>query len=123
MATNREQEIGNRLRLDVAAVNGSGAGNLVQSGDPFVIGQVPCVALDDEDSDGYATCQTDGVFRLSVHGFNASTAAAVTAGAIVYWDDAAGEVNLDSGSGVRFGYALEAVSGGATKTIKVKVGY
>ena len=34
MALNREQEVGNRLSLNVSAVNGSGTGNLVQSGDP-----------------------------------------------------------------------------------------
>lgn len=124
MADNRELETGNRLSLNVSAVNGSGAGNLVKSGDPFTIGDLPCVALTDEStSTGLATCQTDGVFRLNVHGFNASTAAAVSAGAIVYWDDSAGELNLDSSSGKRFGYALEAVSAGATTEILVKVGY
>lgn len=123
MADNRELETGNRLSLDVSGVNGSGVGNLVKSGDPFAVGQIPCVALTDEDSAGLATCQTDGVFRLDVHGFNASTATAVTAGAIVYWDDSAGELNVDSTNGVRFGYALEAVSSGATTEINVKVGY
>lgn len=123
MALNREQEVGNRLSLDVSGVNGSGTGNLVVSGDPLAVGQVPGVALTDEDSAGLATVQTDGVFRLNVHGFDASTAAAVTAGAIVYWDDSAGELNIDSSNGVRFGYALEAVASGATTEINVKVGY
>ncbi len=123
MALNREQEVGNRLSLDVSGVNGSGAGNLVQSGDPLAVGQIPGVALTDEDSAGLATVQTDGVFRLNVHGFNSSTSAAVSAGDIVYWDDTAGELNLDSVAGIRFGYALEAVVAGATTEINVKVGY
>ena len=122
MALNREQEVGNRLSLDVSGVNGSGAGNLVQSGDPLAVGQIPGVALTDEDSDGMATVQTDGVFRLDVHGYS-GTAAAVSAGDIVYWDDTAGELNTESSGNVRFGYALEAVVSGATTEILTKVGY
>ena len=123
MATNRELAEGNQIVLDVSAVNGSGTGNLVESGDPGAVGQIPFVALGDENTtSGEASVQTDGVYRLAVYGHDGSSNAAVAAGDIVYWDNTNGELDVDTG-GVRFGYALEAVTSGATTTINVKVGY
>lgn len=121
MATNRIHEEGTQLFLTV----GSG----VSSGDKVLIGDIPGVALIDADSNNKATVQTDGVFDLEVHGVNdAGSNAAVSEGDILYWNDGAGsldagDLTVDSTSGTRFGYALEAVSGGSTTTIKVKIGY
>jgi predicted RecA/RadA family phage recombinase len=124
MATNRVFERGRQFEADVSGVTGTGDSGLVLSGDPIVIGQLPGVALTSEDADGMATIQTDGVFDLPVKG-ETTTNAAIAVGAIVYYDAAATphKLNADNTNGVRFGYALEAVSSGATATIRVKVGY
>ena len=94
------------------------------SGDPVMCGQIPGVALADEDANGVTTVALDGVFALSVKGENNSGNTAVSVGDILYYE--AGQtppINKDSTSGIRFGYALGAVSSGATTTINVRVGY
>ena len=94
------------------------------SGDPVICGQIPGVALGAEDANGLTTVALDGVFELSVKGENNSGNNAVAAGDILYYE--AGQtppINKDATAGVRFGYALAAVSSGATTTIPVKVGY
>lgn len=112
MATNMVRDEGKTLKVAKASV---------EAGDPVVFGQIPGVALTDTDADGNIVMQTRGVFELAVVGADGDGNAAVTAGAIVYLDSAA--VNVDSANGVRFGYALSAVSSGATTTINVLVGY
>jgi len=125
MAKNREFEKGTQLELVVSAVNGSGTSDLVKSGDPGCIGSIPFVALTDEDANGKASCQTDGVFNLAVLGHDGTAGAAIAAGDIVVWDNTGGTLEKTPGSAnsVRFGYALDAVSSGATTTIRVKLGY
>lgn len=94
------------------------------SGDPVLCGQIPGVALEDEDGDGVTTVALDGVFNLAVKGENAGGNTAVAAGDLIYYE--AGQtppLNKDSTNGVRFGYALAAVSSGTTTTIAVRVGY
>lgn len=94
------------------------------SGGPVLCGQIPGVALEAEDADGVTTVALDGVFNLSVKGEDASGNSAVAAGDILYYE--AGQtpvINKDATNGVRFGYALAAVSSGATATIAVRVGY
>lgn len=94
-----------------------------QSGDPVLFGQVPGVALTAEDSNGVTTVALNGVFDLSVKG-ETTTDAAIAAGDILYYDTAATpKINKDNTNGVRFGYAMAAVSSGATTTIPVRVGY
>lgn len=90
------------------------------SGDPVLYGQIPGVALTDEDADGYTTIALDGVWDLQVKG-ETTTDAAVNAGDILYYDS--GVINKDSSNGIRFGYALAGVSSGATSTIPVLIGY
>lgn len=124
MATNRVYERGNQLKVapDLCA------NATVASGDPVAVGQLPGVALTDGDdtvaNGGEATVQFDGVFDLEVVGTSddGTTGAAIGVGDIVYIDTD-GTLNVDATNGIRFGYALEAVSSGATTTIKVKVGY
>lgn len=124
MAKNRARHLGRKLNLSVAAVNGSGAGDLVKSGDPGAVGQIPFVALTDEDAAGFASIDTYGVYNLVVAGRGIGVDAAVAVGDILYWDNADGQVNKDSTNGVRFGYALGAVvSGVLTTTIEVRLGY
>ncbi|MBN6054523.1 DUF2190 family protein, partial [Nonomuraea sp. RK-328] len=94
------------------------------SGDPVLVGQLPGVALTDENADGTTTVKFNGVYDFPVKG-ETTTNAAIAAGDILYYDSAATphKLNKDNTNGVRFGYALEAVSSGATTTIRVKIGY
>lgn len=92
------------------------------AGDPVVCGQIPGVALAAKDTANLTTVATDGVFNLSVKGTNGSNAA-ISAGDILYYVTANTPKLSVTTSGVRFGYALDAVSSGATTTIRVKVGY
>ncbi len=114
MATNIVFEDGDQLRVVCTAPT------TPASGDPVLVGQLPGVALTDEDAEGYTTVKFNGVAELSVKG-ETTTNAAVAAGDIVYYDG--GVINKDSTNGVRFGYALGAVSSGATTKIRVKIGY
>lgn len=92
------------------------------SGDPVLIGQIPGVALIAEGADGLTTVKTDGVATLSVKGTSGSNAA-IAAGDILYYVTGNTPKLSVTTSGVRFGYALEAVTSGATATIRVKIGY
>lgn len=130
MAKNRLYATGDRLPMDVSALNGSGTSNLCKSGDPVAFGAVGTtlgfggVCITTENASGLATVQFNGVFNLAVTGKNAADAdTAVAIGAVLYWDDTPGQLNLDSTNGIRFGYALAAVAGGATTTIAVRVGH
>jgi len=92
------------------------------SGDPVLIGQIPGVCTVSETADGLASVCTEGVWTLSVKGTNGSNAA-IAAGDIVYYVTGNTPKLSVTTSGVRFGYALEAVNSGATTTIRVKLGY
>jgi predicted RecA/RadA family phage recombinase len=92
------------------------------SGDPVLVGQIPGVALITEAADGLTTIKTDGVATLSVKGTNGSNTA-IAAGDILYYVTGNTPKLSVTTSGVRFGYALEAVTSGATSTIRVKIGY
>lgn len=97
------------------------------SGDPVVIGQLPGVALTDEGDGGNAATHTSvhhsGAYDLSVKGVAAGVNTAVAAGDILYYVVAETPKLSKTTTGVRFGYALEPVTSGATATIRVKVGY
>ena len=112
MATNMIRDEGKVLQVAKASTS---------AGDPVVFGNIPGVALTDTDGDGNIVMQLRGVFQLAVKGADGSGNAAIAAGDIVYLDSA--EVNADDTNGVRFGYALSAVSSGATTTINVLIGY
>lgn len=111
MAKNRRKEKATRLALPVP--------DGTVSGDPLVIGDLPCVAVTDESewTEDEASVQTDGSFVFDVFADNA----AIDPGDIVYLQND-GSISDDNG-GKRFGYALEAVSNGATTGIEVKIGY
>jgi predicted RecA/RadA family phage recombinase len=94
------------------------------SGDPVICGQIPGVALADEDAAGLTTVALDGVFDLAVEGVIDGGNSAVAKGDILYYDSAATvKVNKDVTNGVRFGYALGTVASAATGTIPVEIGY
>jgi predicted RecA/RadA family phage recombinase len=93
------------------------------SGDPVIIGQVPAVATTNERSDGTTSVDTAGVWNLSVKGVDGSGNSAVAAGDILYYVAADTPKLSKKATGVRFGYALAAITSGQTATIRVKLGY
>ena len=115
MAKNRNLEYGRQISVPVAS------GTL--SGDPVAVGQIPGVAVVDRNSAGNATVQFDGVYNLSVKGIDGSGNAAVAVGDVLYYTAGDTPPVSKKATGVRFGYALDAVTSGATATIRVKVGY
>lgn len=94
-----------------------------KSGDPVLIGQIPAVATTNERSDGTTSVDTAGVWSLSVKGVDGGGNSAVAAGDILYYVAADTPKLSKKNTGVRFGYALDAVTSGSTATIRVKVGY
>lgn len=97
------------------------------SGDPVLIGQLPGVALINEDTDGLTTVKTNGVYNFSVKGVTTAAAgSAVAVGDLIYYvpgnTPKLSKASGDAGA-VRFGYALGTVGSGSTATIPVKIGY
>jgi predicted RecA/RadA family phage recombinase len=92
------------------------------SGDPVLMGQIPGVALVDEDAAGETTVALDGAFELSVKGIDGSGNSAVAKGDAIYYVTGDTPKLSKKTAGVLFGYALAAVSSGATATIAVEVG-
>lgn len=117
MATNRKYAQGNKTLPNLTVTASS------LSGDPMVIGQIPGVLVKNADTSNKSVMQTDGIFTLSVKGVDGVGNAAIALGAIIYYT--AGDtpkLNAKT-TGVRFGYALEAVTSGATSSIMVQIGY
>lgn len=115
MATNTVHELGTNLEVAIASK---------ASGDPCVVGQLPGVAeTASEATTNRLVMQTVGVYRLSVKGVDGGGNSAVAIGDLIYYVEADTPKLSKKTTGVRFGYALEAVTSGATTTIKVKVGY
>lgn len=118
MAKNIVFDHGDQLSLPVTAPA------TPTSGDPVLVGELPGVALTDENTEGNTTVKLNGVANLEVVGTSddGTTDAAISAGDVVYYDTD-DTLNVDSSNGTRFGYALEDVASGATSTIRVKIGY
>lgn len=97
------------------------------SGDPLVIGDLPCVALTDrataadDNPVDEATVQVypSAVFDLEVIGNDGTAGAAIAVGEAVYLQ-ADGTIDVDT-AGTLFGYVLQAVASGATSTVRVKL--
>lgn len=122
MATNLKQK--EARYFDLAATQPA----TPASGDPVLVGQIPGVAITDEGAGGNAatttTIDTGGVYDLNVEAVNNAGNVAVAVGDILYYDSAATiKINKDVTNGVRFGYALEAITSGSSDVIRVKVGY
>ena len=94
-----------------------------KSGDPVVIGQIPAVSVTKERTDGTTSVDTEGVWLLSVKGVDGVGNSAVAAGDILYYVAADTPKLSKKATGVRYGYALQAITSGATATIRVKLGY
>lgn len=116
MATNEVFEPVGTLSLPVA--------DGTASGDPILVfDEIPAVALTDEgdggNGDNIATVALNPkwVFDIAVTGADDAGNSAVAIGDRVYVDGA--EINVDAANGTFYGWALEAVSSGATTTINV----
>ena len=89
-------------------------------GGACVVGGVPGVCVESEDANGEAVVRLRGIFRLPVEATDAGTDDAVVAGDKIYYLGTRDVVlGKTSASATQFGYALEAVAGGATGKIKV----
>lgn len=123
MATNRIFAPTNRLT--VAASDCTGSNDPIESGDAVIFGagNIPAVAIVDEDSDGDVTLEFGQhfvVYDIPVVGVDGAGNAAVAVGDLVFFDVDA--INADDTNGSAYGTALEAVSSGATTTVRVAVG-
>ena len=108
MAKNLIYKDGSQLKFYI----GSGEGSELNSGDPVVVGQIPAVAMVDEDEDGYVVGRMVGVFELAVTAVSTN----ITPGTAIYYH--AGTLNISAAGGVLFGYALDNLAVGSG-TIKV----
>lgn len=94
------------------------------SGDPVRFGTLTGVAIQDEgeggNATGYTTMDFSGsAWNLSVKGIDGSGNSAVAVGDALFYVDADTPKLSKKATGYFFGFALEAVSSGATTTIKV----
>jgi predicted RecA/RadA family phage recombinase len=117
MAKNKVYDEGEQLSL-VATDPATPA-----TGDPVLVGQLPGVSMTNERADGTTSVDTEGVYRLSVKGVSGAGNAAIAPGDILYYVTGDTPKLSAKATGVRYGYALDAVTGGATTTIRVKLGY
>lgn len=113
MAKNKRFENARKLTLAVAS------GTV--SGDPVMVGRLPGVALDDRDASGNAAVDMEGAYNLSVKGVNDAGNVAIAAGDPIYFITADTPKLSAKASGPLFGWALAAVTSGATATIAVKL--
>jgi predicted RecA/RadA family phage recombinase len=117
MATNCVYKDGDQLSVTCTAPT------TPSSGDPVLFGDVPGVALTDEDAAGKTTVKFSGVFDLLAEAVNNTTGSAINVNDVLYYDTAATiKINKDNVAGVRFGNAMEAVGSGSSGTIQVRVG-
>jgi predicted RecA/RadA family phage recombinase len=111
MATNQVYEPGDHIQVTPTAPA------TVNSGDPVLVGDLPGVALTDEDSDGKVTVTLAGVYKLAV----TAESGAITPGTKVYYDAGDSGLNDTSAGNTPFGFALGSVTSGSTSTIPVKI--
>jgi hypothetical protein len=118
MATNRVQSRGRYLTLGTATG--------LTSGTPYCVGQISGVIQSDVGTVSPYTgvLDTEGVYTLLVDGIDGDGNSAVAVGDIIYWVTANTPKLSKVATGVRFGYALGAVSSGVhTTSIPVKLGF
>lgn len=112
MAKNIVKDTATRVNIDITF------GGAKTSGSVELIQEMPVLVLEDTDASYVAACSIPAamVVELSVKG-ETTVNAAVAIGDKIYKDGST--YNRDSTNGVLIGYALGAVSSGATTTIPV----
>lgn len=118
MAVNEVFKEADQLQLTVGAS--------VAARSPVCVGQIPGYTLTATAATGtqIATVLLKGVVKVSVKAIDGSGNSAVAVGDILYWVVGDTPKVSKKATGVRFGYAVEAIgTGGATATISVKLGY
>jgi hypothetical protein len=113
MADNFKYWEGDQIKVSAAGTS---------AGDPFVLGQIPGVCLNDADDDDYNVLKRNGTADLEVEAVDADGVSAIAAGDILYYTEGDDPHLNKKTTGVRFGYALEAVAS-STGTIEVLIGY
>ena len=97
----------------------------VVANDVVTFSDLSGIAITDRDADGYAMVQLPIAYvaTLSVLAENNTVGSAVAVGDKLYNDTAEtpDEINKDSTAGKPIGYALEAITSGATATIEVGI--
>lgn len=121
MATNITRYLDNRNFVLAVACSHPAAPD---SGDPVRFGELTGIALTDEGDGGNASTDTSVNFGVyvathSVRGVDGSGNSAVADGDKIYYVDADTPVLSKKATGRFYGYALAAVSSGATATIEV----
>ena len=117
MATNIVQGAGNGLVIQVTAGAAYVSGQMIHIGDQGLFG----VCLEDIASGASGSVMVPGgvIISHSVKGDNGSSSTAVAIGDKVSWDSANDTFFDVTAANPTVGYALEAVSSGATTTIDV----
>lgn len=92
------------------------------SGNPVRVGVIGGVALTDERTDGTTSVKFNGVVDVSVKAINGGGNSAVAVGDQIYYVDADTPVLSKKNTGAVYGVALEAITSGATDTIRVRLG-
>lgn len=112
MAGNRTRIFGRRLQLTVT--DGG-----VNAGDPCLVGAaITGVAETPKDANNNAIVSREGVYTVSVRGWNGANVA-VAQGDKLYYTIANNPKIDKTATGVFFGWAKAAVAAGATATIEV----
>ena len=107
---------------EVITVTGPSGG--LSAGDPYVVGQIPCVACVDIAEGATGAAMTKGIFDVTLDADDlvSSGGLAITAGMKVYYDASeTPKLNVCATSNVLFGYALEPVDKGTTLLANCKL--
>lgn len=92
-----------------------------KSADPVRFGQLIGVAQTDERADGNTSVTFEGVHKLAVKGVNGSGNTAIAPGDTLFYVDGDTPKLSAKATGVKAGTAMDAVSSGATTTIRVRL--
>lgn len=111
--------VGKGERITVTGPSGG-----LSAGDPYVVGNIPCVMCVDVAEGETGAAMTEGIFDLTLEADDLSTTGglAISAGDIIYYDASkTPKLNVCSTNNVKFGYALEPVGKGLTLLANCKL--
>lgn len=91
----------------------------LSAGDPYVVGQIPCVAATNIAASATGAAYRRGIVKVSVKAIDGSGNSAVAIGDQLYYVAADTPKINKKNTGVPFGKALGAVTAGSTATIEV----